>query len=78
MDIHVLASKLHINSMPYSAYERPQIRFHGRYGVGAFMLREPSCNNLTTSSPRFGGLGFELMRDGDVNGLWGLMEHGIR
>ncbi|KJA18919.1 hypothetical protein HYPSUDRAFT_44767 [Hypholoma sublateritium FD-334 SS-4] len=26
----------------------------------------------------FGGLGFELMRDGDVNGLWGLMEHGIR
>ncbi|KAF9484551.1 high nitrogen upregulated cytochrome P450 monooxygenase 2 [Pholiota conissans] len=26
----------------------------------------------------FGGLGYELMRDGDVNGLWALMEHGIK
>lgn len=42
------------------------------------MFSEPCCNNLATLPSRFGGLGFELMRDGDVNGLWGLMEHGIR
>ncbi len=37
-----------------------------------------ACNTLNTLLLRFGVMGFELMRDGDVNGLWGLMEHGIK
>lgn len=53
-----------------------QIRFYGRHGVRSsrFLMRSLPL----TLDFSFGGLGYELMRDGDLFGLWDLMDRGIR